>query len=55
MDYDLYISVADRYINLFQVENVNNQIEQIKREYEKKLDHFARLLDARSIKIQVNC
>ena len=36
-----------------QVENVSNQLEEVKRGYEEKLDRNARLLDARAARIKV--
>lgn len=36
-----------------QVDSVSNRMEEMKREYENKLEHFARLLDARAARIKV--
>ena len=43
----------DVMITCNQVESVTNQMEEMRREYDSKLDRLARLLDARAARIKV--
>lgn len=37
----------------FQVDSVSNKMEEMKREYESRLEHYAQLLDARAARVKV--